>query len=348
VISRQIAVRMLRREGEPRMRFVSGAPTSEATLQCICSGNSALDAHRVKLQHFAPTPLKTRSLIVLVSLAIGLAAGARAESGKASQSFSSTPVRQSAEELEDLGEIEASDGSESLRSKFRANINVRSDFTSNAELSGNHGNGDLLFFPTAEFGFKTSLGSGFGFDIATKLESGIFSRREERSFMGYSAAATFDWRPRPNLPRVYVGAEPYRYDSFDTGDLMTQAVGLSAGTDYGFSFNAGNSLAFFGYSFTNYFSDPSIDNRSAHRAIVGVVHQIRPQLYGQFLYAYQFSDFQEIDRDDSRHLLSLSLTYQFNRQLFGTLSGSFIDNDSTQDRASYQSALVSAGLTFQF
>ena len=292
--------------------------------------------------------MKTLRRISLLAAAVTLTVSSQAETGKAYQSFSSTPLQQSAEEVEDLGEIEASDGSEGVRSKFRANVSARSDYTSNAELSGNHGNGDVLFFPTAEFGFKTPVGKGFSFDIATKLESGIFSRREERSFIGYSAAATFDWRPRPNLPRVYVGAEPYRYDSFDTGDLMTQAIGLSAGTDYGFSFNSGNSLAFIGYSFTNYFADPSIDNRSAHRAVLGVVHQLRPQLYGQFLYAYQFSDFQDVDRDDSRHLVSLSLTYQFNRQLFGTLSGSFIDNDSTQDEASYQSALVSAGLTFQF
>jgi hypothetical protein len=279
---------------------------------------------------------------------LGCGALALAEDGKAYQSFESTPMRQSAEEVEDLGEIAPDDGRSELRSKFRANVNFRSEYTSNAQLSGKHGSGDVLFFPGAELGFNTDLGHGFGLDLSTRLESALYARHDERAFIGYSAAATLDWRPKPNLPRVYVSAEPYRYDSFEAGGLLTQAVGLSAGTDWGFAFNKGNSLAFVGYSFTNYFSDPSIDNRTAHRAIVGVVHHFRPQFYGQAFYSYQYSDFQDVDRADSRHILGLSLTYQFNRRLFGTLSGSFIDSDSTQDRASYQSALVSAGVTLQF
>jgi hypothetical protein len=46
--------------------------------------------------------------------------------------------------------------------------------------------------------------------------------------------------------------------------------------------------------------------------------------------------------------VGVTLTYQFSQQLFGSLSGSFIDSESTQDRASYQNALLSAGLTLQF
>lgn len=283
-----------------------------------------------------------------LALVLGWSAIAQAEDGKAYQSFQSTPSRQSAEEVEDLGEISEDDGKGELRSKFRANASLRSEYTSNAQLSGNHGSGDVLFYPTLEVGFKSDLGNGFGIDIASRLDATFYSRHDERAFIGYSANATLDWRAKPNLPRIYVSAEPYRYDSFDTGDLMTQAIGLTAGTDWGFAFNSGNSLAFVGYSFTNYFSDPSIDNRTAHRAIVGVVHQFRAQFYGQLFYSYQFNDYQDVDRDDSRHVLGASLTYQFNRQLFGTLSGSFIDSDSTQNRASYQSALVSGGLTFQF
>jgi hypothetical protein len=270
-----------------------------------------------------------------------------AEKGNGTEGMSASTTGQTPEEIEDLGVISETAG-EDWRSKFRANASVRTDYTTNAQLSGNHGSGDLLVFPTVEFGFNTGLGKGFSFDIAARVESGLYARNDERAFVGYGAVATFDWRPRPNLPRVYVSAEPYRYDGLDTGDLMTQAIGAAVGTDWGFSFNAGRSLAFFGYSFTNYFSDPTIDNRSAHKAVAGIAHQFLPQLTGQLFYAYQFSDYQDIDRDDSRHVVGLTLTYQFSQQLFGSLSGSFIDSESTQDRASYQNALLSAGLTLQF
>ena len=256
--------------------------------------------------------------------------------------------RQSAESIEDLGLIEESGGTVDQRVKFRANVSMRSDYTSNALLTGNHGSGDVLWLPGLELGVNVQLGNGFGLDFGARVESVLYSRYDERAFIGYSGTATLDWRPRANLPRVYISAEPYRYDSFDTGDLVTEAIGLTAGTDWGFAFNRGNSLALIGYQFTNYYADPDIDSRAAHRAIAGLVHQFRPQLYGQLLYAYQYNDYREVARSDHRHILSLNFIYQFNRHLFGTLAGTFVDNDSTQDRASYQSAGASLGLSYQF
>ena len=62
---------------------------------------------------------------------------------------------------------------------------------------------------------------------------------------------------------------------FDFGPLevaydyerITQALGVTAGTDWGYAFNKGYSMAFIGYSASNYFADPTLDNRSQHRAI---------------------------------------------------------------------------------
>lgn len=290
--------------------------------------------------------METRPFLTALALAAGTASPLLA-GDNVTDSFSTTRSSQSQEEIEDLGVIAPAGGVADFRSKFRASVGIRTDYTSNAKLSGNHGSGDVLYLPTVEVGFKTPLGHGFGLDIAAKVESALYSRFDERAFIGYSLPTTLEWRPRPALPRLYIGAEPYRFDSFDTGDLLTQAVGLSVGTDWGYSFNAGNSLAFLGYSFTEYIADPSIDDRSAHRAIAGLAHQIRPQLFGQALYTYQYSDY-DIDRRDSRHVFALSLIYQFNRQLFGSLGGTFIDSDSTQRRASYQSAVASLGLTWNF
>lgn len=267
--------------------------------------------------------------------------------------------RQSSDQVEDLGVIEDSGGDgkdskaappleEESRTKYRANVSLRSDFTTNAKLSGDHSSGDLLFFPGLELGLNTNLGHGFAFDIAAKVESALYTKFDERAFIGYSVPATLEWRPTPSCPRIYIGTEAYRFDSFDTGDLVTQALGVGVGTDYGISFNGGSSLAFIGYNFTHYFSDPSMDNRGVHRAVIGVAHQFKPQLTGQIFYAYQYSDFEDVDRRDSRHIVAASVIYQFNRHLFGNVGASFIDNDSTQDRASYQAAVASLGLTWQF
>jgi len=286
------------------------------------------------------------SPLLVFSLLAAVAAPSVAQDGASSESFSTTRSSQSAEVVEDIGEIEAAGGA--AASKFRTSVNFRANYTSNAKLSGNHGSGDVLSMPTLEVGFNTQLGHGFGFDIAARIESVLYARFDERSFAGYSAVATLDWRSRPNTPRLYVSAEPYRYDSYDTGDLMTQALGVTAGTDWGFGFNAGNSYAAVGYSFSHYFADPSIDNRNAHRLVASVTHQLNPKLYGQLFYAYQYTLFEDVDRDDSRHILGLNLIYQINRRFFATATATFVDNESTQDQASYQAANAALGLTLQF
>ena len=107
-------------------------------------------------------------------------------------------------------------------------------------------------------------------------------------------------------------------------------------------------MLFTGYSYSYYFSDPSSDTRGSHRATIGVNHQLRPQLFLQGFYQYQYSHFEEVDRRDSRHLLGTSLLWQINQRLFGSLSGTWVDSDSTQDNASYQTASAMVGLSWQF
>ncbi|HEV7866958.1 MAG TPA: outer membrane beta-barrel protein [Chthoniobacteraceae bacterium] len=301
--------------------------------------------------------MKLRSIAFVFPLA-GLSLSAFAEDTK-NYSYR-TPAAQKADEIEDLGEITAADegGAESdgkstpvpeeLKKKFRFNVSTRAEYTSNARLTGNHSSSDLLFLPTIEAGYNTSLGKYFTFDLATRIESGLFTEHGERAFWGYSAIATLDYRPRPNLPRVYVSAEPYRFDSLDTGDKITQAVGLSAGTDWGIGFNSGRSLVFAGYIYSHYFSDPSIDDRHTHRATIGLAHQLRQNLIGQLFYTFQYNDFTEISRRDSKHVLGANLVYQFSERLFGTLTSNFIDNDSNSEFASYQAVTAGVGLTLQF
>lgn len=267
---------------------------------------------------------------------------------------------QTAAEIEDIGEIVATD-TETIdpdgktvaappgpRTEFRLTASTRGQYTSNAILSGNHGSGDFLFFPTIEGGFHTDLRNGFSLDMVARVESGLYSRYDDRSFVGYGGTATFDWRPRPTAPRIFIGMEPYRYDNFDIGGLLTQAIGFTAGTDWGIPFNQGNSAGFIGYNFTHYLSDPDIDTRNAHRTVIGLVHTIRPQLYGQLFYSFNYDQYTSFDRRDFRHILGANVTWQVNRHLFATLSGSFIDNDSDQEHASYQMAGAALQLTLQY
>jgi hypothetical protein len=270
-----------------------------------------------------------------------LSLSAQAQDGKTYRAATAT---QSAKEIEDIGEIDENKAG----TKWRFNVSTRGQYTSNALLTGSHGSGDFLFLPTIEAGFHTPLGEHFSFDLSTKIESVIYSNHTDRGFIGYSALATLDYTFKPGLPRLYATVEPYRYDGFDSGELATQAVGFTGGFDWGRSFNGGRTVGFLGYSFSGYVADPSIDNRIAHRAVVGMAHQIRSNLTGQIYYVYQYSDYTDVSRDDSRHVVAGSLIYQFNDHLFGTFSSTFVENNSSQDHGSYESVGASIGLTLQY
>ena len=228
------------------------------------------------------------------------------------------------------------------------NVSGRGQYTSNAILSGNHGNGDFLFLPTIDVGYHTPLGKHFSFDLAGKIESAIFADHSDRSFTGYSALATLDYTYKPGVPRAYVSVEPYRYDAFDSGALATEAVGFTGGLDWGHGFNAGRSVVFAGTSYSYYLADPSVDSRASLRAVAGLAHQLRSNLTGQAYYAYQYSDYTDFGRQDSRHVVAGNLLYQFSEHFFGSLNVSWVNNESSQDHASYQGFSTGLGLTLQY
>jgi hypothetical protein len=267
----------------------------------------------------------------------------------ASRTFAAEAIGASgmtAKQIEDLGEIVEADSD--LSGKLRVNATVRTEYTSNAELTGHHDSNDFVFLPVVQVGYTQPLGTKFSLDVAAKVELGLYSVNEERAFVGYSLKTVLDYHPRPNLPRVYIGVEPYRYDNIDLGDMLTEAVGFSAGTDWGYAFNNGHSLFFTGYSYIGYIADPDIDTRNENRVVVGLSHQFRSDLTGTFFYAWQYSDFVNFDRHDSKHLLGLSLVYQLRQNWFATMGGAWVDNDSDINKATYQSVSGSLGVTYQF
>ena len=249
-------------------------------------------------------------------------------------------------QIEDLGEIVDADAT--VAQHFRASVNVKGDYTSNALLTGHHDSSDFIFTPVFEVGFNYPLGPKFSLDVGAKVELGLYGDNDDRDFAGYSIKTTLDYHPKQNAPRFFVAIEPYRYDSLDLGELISQAVGFSTGTDWGYAFNNGHSLFFTGYTFSAYVADPSSDTRTAHRVIIGVSHQFSTTVTSSLFYAWQYSDFTHADRHDSKHLIGLNVIYQFQQNWFGSLSGSFSDNDSDVNSATYQAAGASLGVTYQF
>ncbi|EDY20808.1 hypothetical protein CfE428DRAFT_2005 [Chthoniobacter flavus Ellin428] len=296
--------------------------------------------------------MKARFVPPTLLLLLGICGSLLAQDGKTytyhTQGSLAQSSKQSAQEVEDIGQIDEEGGSTTLRDKLRFNINFQTAYTTNALLQGNHGSGDVLFLPSLDVGFHTALSKHFNFDLDTKVDSVIYSRFQDRGIVGYSAQATLDYHIKQGLPRFYATLEPYRYESFDTGQLQTEAIGFTGGTDWGVPFNGGRTLGFVGYSFTEYLADPDIDTRMVHRAVVGLAHQIRTNLTLQLYYVYQFSDYTDFDRSDSKHTISGNLIYQFNDHWYGSFTTSFINNGSTQEHAAYQSFSTSLGLSLHF
>lgn len=287
-----------------------------------------------------------RFLHFLPLLAIAVAAPVRLQAGEGA---AGSHGAQSSEEVEDIGQIEeVEENAAPAKPTVRVSVQSRAEYTTNAVLSGNNSEGDLIFFPEIDLGINVPLRHHFTFDLGAKVESGIYSINDERSFIGYSLISTLDWRPNSKAPRIYIGAEPYRFDSFDTGDMITQALGLSVGTDWGVAFNKGYSMAFISYTWTDYLADPDIDSRSMHKAVVGLTHEFTPKLYGTLFYQFSYSDYQNVDRHDTRSIVGGNLTYQFTKTVFGSLVSSFADNESNESFASYQGFNVSLGLNVQF
>jgi hypothetical protein len=281
-------------------------------------------------------PIFPLSVLAFAALAGSLQAGSSVASSG-----------QTASQIEDLGEI-VEDQEAELKSKFRFNVTARGEFTSNAQLTGRHDSNDFIFLPVIEAGYTQPLGPKFSLDFAAKVDLGLYSNNSDRAFIGYSFKSTLDYHPSPRAPRLFISIEPYRYDNIDVGDLLTQAIGFSVGTDWGYAFNEGRSLFFTGYSYTGYVADPASDTRHTHKLVAGVSHQFRSDLTGQVFYAWQYTDFINFDRHDSKHLVGLNLIYQINQDWFATLGGAFADNDSDINLSSYQSVSGSLGVTYQF
>jgi len=254
------------------------------------------------------------------------------------------------EQKEDLGDLKPAPG-EQPGIKTRASFSTKVEYTTNSLMVGNHGSGDMLWMPTLELGANIPISQKLDFDVLGRAESIGYTRNNDHGFIGFSGAATLGYRYQPKWPRLYVGAEPYFYNSFSMFDnkrSTIDAVGAEAGIDQSVAVNNGFTLLFGGYQYSQWFTSPTIDSRDQHRIILGVSQQFRPSLFGQLFYSFQYSHYHNADRNDLRHIVGGSLIYLFNDHLSANLSAGFADNDSTVNFGSYQEANIGLGLLWQF
>ncbi len=231
---------------------------------------------------------------------------------------------------------------------MRVSVALRGEYVSNALSTGNHGSGDFLLLPSINAAFEQPLAHGLSLSVNARIESFIYSRFDESSFWGIGGSVLLNYQPTKDSIRIYAGIEPSWYASIRSGDQLAEALAVSAGIQKEWAFNRDRTIFFVGYNFSDHFSFPSADNRNSHRVTVGVTQQLRQSLHAQLYYSYQYSDFTSVLRNDSRNLVGLNLVYQITNRWSGNATAYFVDNDSTQSRASYQTVGLGLGVACHF
>ncbi len=269
---------------------------------------------------------------------------------------STVPLRE-AQELnmvqEERGEVVelGTPSAQTLKTKhFRVSVTMNIEHQSNAILDPDHNRDDWVFLPAIEVGYNVELGKGFSLDISARADLARYLRHEESTYWGPSGTLQLEYRPRPDLPRLYVGGQAYRYDLIDPAEEITRAGAVIAGTDKTWVFNEGRSLFSAGYQFARYFASPRIEDRDAHTLFASFTQQVWGQLYFQASYAWQFTIFENQDRTDARHITSVGFLYAFNNDSILRLYASYQRNDSTNPYADYENFTTGLGaaMTFRF
>ena len=296
-----------------------------------------------------------RRIVPILTLAVFasvLARGADLSTQQTAQT-SAPPASQqsgvilSASAKEDIGDMRPASEAGVL-SYFHTTAQLRGNYSSNPQLYHNNSAGDFLTMPSLETRFSAPMGGGFRLNGLARAESIIYSRYDERGVWGFSGQADIEYRYRPQWPRIFAGVEPYYYNAFENSRHLAAAVGPVTGIDKGWAINRGRTLLIAAYKFGSYFADPTLDDRNTHSLTLSCTHQIRPGLFAQVFYQWQFSDYRQEDRHDSRNIAGANMVYQFTPHLFGTLSASYVNNDSDRSLADYQNVNAGAGLTWQF
>jgi len=253
----------------------------------------------------------------------------------------------SEKEQEDLGDIRPT-AAASFLSYFHGQATVNTQYTSNAPLYHSKDEADFLIAPTLEGGFTAPLNKYFKINADVRLEDYTYASHQDLGFYGVSSDADIEYRYKPVWPRIYVGTEPYYYLTYSFGNRLTSAIGPVAGVDQTISINRGKTLLYLGYHFGQYFSAPAIDTRQSHAVTLAFTQQIKPDLYAQLYYQWQYSRYTVFGRDEDRNVAGLSLIHQLNPVTFLSLFVNYVDNASNNSLAKYTTLNTGLSLVYQF
>lgn len=229
-----------------------------------------------------------------------------------------------------------------LERALRTRLAVVNDFVyqSNAELSGNGGEGDFVWFPAIVGGLTYKLSDRLTLEAQAALQAGFYADLQEFDYWGISGQ-TLVRRELAAGWSLYGGALAYDYQSLRGNGTLVRAFAPTVGFGYSRYYAASRTFAFADIGVKKHFTSPSADDRAEYAASLGVSRQLADRLHIQAIYAYRFADYDN-GRHDQRHQIGASLIYLFNDTIRASLGVNFVDNDSNAFGADYQT--VNTGL----
>jgi hypothetical protein len=225
--------------------------------------------------------------------------------------------------------------------RSRLSIDNELAYQSNAEFDGRGGESDFVWFPSVAGSATYRVSDLLSIEGRAALQSGVYADLTELDFWGVTGEVLArrglgaDWS-------VYGGVEAYDYQALENGDSLSRALAPAAGFTYQRYYAASRTSAFADIGVKHRYTNPASDERDEFKLALGVTRQIADQVYAQGYYEYRYANYEEGGREDQRHFLGASLIYLFSDSLRASLGVSFIDNNSNQPGADYQT--FNAGL----
>jgi len=276
-------------------------------------------------------------------------AAAISASSRTSQATSGATVASSLSQTEkqDIGDIHPA-ASAGILSYFHGQATFNTQYVSNAPLYHSRDEADVLFAPAFEEGFTAPLNKYWKVNADVRLEDFTYASHQTLGFWGVSGDADIEYQYKPTYPRFYAGTEPYYYLSYANGDRLTSAIGPVGGVDESISINRGKTLLLLADHFGQYFASPGPDTRATNSVTVALTQQIKPDLYAQLYYQYQYSKYTVFDRDENRSVVGLSLIHQITPVTFLSVFVNYADNASNNSLAKYTTIDSGLSLVYQY
>ncbi len=247
---------------------------------------------------------------------------------------------------EDRGEVVELNGRSGRTPRFRLGASTSIEHQSNAPLLPSGPRDDWASTSYFDAGWNPALSESLSFDLSLRTEITGYFHLDQLSYWGPTASALFDWHPRAKWPHAYAGGQLYRYDRIRSGAEITSAGAVLAGLEQSWDFHGGRTRFSLGYQFANYWAFPLTEDRMTHTLFAAITHQLAGPLYAQGSYIWQYTDFENQARYDSRHTLALGLLYALNDRTALRLYLNFVRNESSAPAADYENVSSGLGATF--